>query len=372
MCRVVINIGGEVFETTVGTLGRFPDTLLGNREKRTPYYCTTSRQYFFNRSRMFFDAILFFYQSRGLLSCPPGVAYHLFEEECRFYELPEEAIKRIKPKELQELDADDETKNDNYHKSITFRSKIWDLTQNPETSVFARLFSILSLLFMVMSVISSCVETLPALKAHSHVYEHSPWAINELFLNSFFLLELLLGISCAPNLRNFMKSTMTLVDIIAVVPYFIVLTVAKDQLQSVGFLRIVRLIRITKMFKLSKHCTRLKIVGNILLSCVHEFTTLLICLCIIVILAGSLIYYLEDGGTNGSGFTTIPMGMYWAVQTISTVGYGDVTPLTIGGMLFASAFMLFGAITMSIPVLSIVAKFEAEYDISKAPTDTRS
>ena len=76
-------------------------------------------------------------------------------------------------------------------------------------------------------------------------------------------------------------------------------------------------------------------------------------------------YYLEDRGRNGSGFTTIPQGMYWAIQTISTVGYGDITPFTIGGMLFASAFMLFGALTMSIPVLSIVTKFEAEYDISR-------
>ena len=363
MCH--FSLLGEVFETLIGTLGRFPDTLLGNREKRTPYYCTTSQQYFFNRSRMFFDAILFFYQSRGLLSCPPGVAYDLFEEECRFYELPEEAIKRIKPKELQELIATDAEEEEDVHKTVCVRSKVWDLINNPDTSVFAKLFSLVSSILVALSVISSCIETLPSLRVETDVYESNPWAINELVLNSFFLLELILGIVCAPNLRNFMRSTMTMVDIIAVVPYFIVLTVAKDQLQSLGFLRIVRLIRITKMFKLSKHCSRLKMVGNILLSCVDEFKTLLICLCIIVILAGSLIYYLEDRGKNGSGFTTIPMGMYWAIQTISTVGYGDITPFTIGGMLFASAFMLFGAITMSIPVLSIVAKFEAEYDISK-------
>ena len=74
-------------------------------------------------------------------------------------------------------------------------------------------------------------------------------------------------------------------------------------------------------------------------------------------------YYLEGKGANGSGFDTIPHGMYWAIQTFTTVGYGDIYPYTSCGKLFACAFMIFGALTISLPMLSIVKKFQAQYDL---------
>ena len=68
--RITINISGEVYETQRNTLHRFPDTLLGNVGKRSAYYCSTRREYYFHRNRLFFDAILFFYQSGGILRQP--------------------------------------------------------------------------------------------------------------------------------------------------------------------------------------------------------------------------------------------------------------------------------------------------------------
>ena len=78
--RIRLNIGGEVFETRNRTLRRFPDTLLGDCEKRMLFYCSTTQQYFFDRSRIFFDAILFFYQSGGMVggTTLPLVHIHSF------------------------------------------------------------------------------------------------------------------------------------------------------------------------------------------------------------------------------------------------------------------------------------------------------
>ena len=81
--RIQLNVGGELYETYEKTLRRFPTTLLGDDVKRQLHYCPISDQFFFDRSRVFFDAILFFYQSSGVLSCPSNISYNLFQEECR-------------------------------------------------------------------------------------------------------------------------------------------------------------------------------------------------------------------------------------------------------------------------------------------------
>ena len=100
-CRVILNVGGEIYETYLSTLERFPSTLLGDHVKRRLHYCHTSQQFFFNRSRVFFDAILFFYQSYGLLKCPEDLPLDMFIEECEYFEIPEEAINKLKqPEEL--------------------------------------------------------------------------------------------------------------------------------------------------------------------------------------------------------------------------------------------------------------------------------
>ena len=91
--RAKLNISGQIYETKISTLERFPDTLLGNEEKRNRFYNSRCDQYFLDRSRIFFDAILFFYQS-GILTCPKFVPCELFMEECRFFELPEDVILR--------------------------------------------------------------------------------------------------------------------------------------------------------------------------------------------------------------------------------------------------------------------------------------
>lgn len=239
---------------------------------------------------------------------------------------------------------------------------MWNILQNPKTSTPASLFSSVSLLAVVLSVVSSCLQSVPALDVGTTMFEENPWSIVELVLNTCFLVELVLSILCAPDVKRFLTSTMTLIDIIAILPYFVVLLIDKDKLNTFKFLRVIRLVRVGRMFRFSKQSQRIALVGKILLSCMGDFNTLLLCVAMIVVLAGLLMYYLEDMGENGAGFTTIPVGMYWAIQTLFTIGYGDIVPFTVGGKMFGAAFMLFGASSICIPLLSIIAKFQAEWD----------
>lgn len=162
--RVVLNVGGETYETYLRTLRRFPNTLLGNQDKLNHHLCPSTKQYFFNRSRVFFDAILFYYQSNGILSCPEGVPLELFINECHFYELPEDAIERLKPQEQQDLAQRERNDMHKVHKVDSVRSKVWDLLQNPETSVTAKTFSLFSLFLVAVAVMCTCLETVPSLQ----------------------------------------------------------------------------------------------------------------------------------------------------------------------------------------------------------------
>ena len=92
--RVTLNVGGELFETFEDTLSRYPQTLLGKKDKLKLYYSSQTNQYFFDRNRICFEAILYFYQSNGSLNCPPAVHIQQLEAECQYFQMPQEIINR--------------------------------------------------------------------------------------------------------------------------------------------------------------------------------------------------------------------------------------------------------------------------------------
>ena len=184
--RITINVSGQIYETHAETLGRFPDTLLGDPEKRLSYQDSRINEFFFERGRMFFDSILFFYQSGGILKCPTDVPYQLFVKECRFFQLSEEVIQRAKPTNfkcaegtLEDKEEDDEHSRPDlsgaFPRLKLLKSRIWDVLQRPRTSRLAHWFSIVSLLAVVLSVFSSCLQSVPQLNVETKVYEDNPW-----------------------------------------------------------------------------------------------------------------------------------------------------------------------------------------------------
>lgn len=97
--RIVINVSGLRFETRIKTLDQYPHTLLGNQERRNQYYDSLRDEYFFDRNRPSFDAILYYYQSSGRLRRPVNVPLDIFMEEIRFYELGEDVIDKYRQDE---------------------------------------------------------------------------------------------------------------------------------------------------------------------------------------------------------------------------------------------------------------------------------
>ncbi len=97
--RIVINVSGLRFETQLKTLNNFQDTLLGDPQRRTRYFDPLRNEYFFDRNRPSFDAILYYYQSNGRLRRPVNVPIDVFTEEIKFFELGEEAFNKFREDE---------------------------------------------------------------------------------------------------------------------------------------------------------------------------------------------------------------------------------------------------------------------------------
>ena len=357
--RIILNISGDKYETLEKTLKRFPDTLLGNFNKRQKHISVCANEYFFNRNRNAFEAILFFYQSNGRLSRPPTVNMDIFEEECHFFEIPVSYIQDMKSKEGLTLPDDEEDDLRIY--PLSCQQKIWYFLEIPDTAI-SKAFTILSLTMVAISIIATCLETMNALKVDDTKYGN-PWFVIELSLNSWFLSELALKLIVSPSKLQFFKSSLNWIDLVTVVPYFIAFALDRGQGSSIGFLKIFRLLRVIRLFRLSQHLQQIKIIGKIIKDSLADFQLFLLCLLIIVIFGGSLIYFMENTTPN-TQFTSIPEGIWCALQTIVTLGYGDIVPETVIGKLFMSLFMVFGALTLSLPVLSIVMKFTTQYSLN--------
>ena len=240
--RVTINVSGEIFETFEETFERFPTTLLGNKRRRGKYYNLVTRQYFFDRNRRCFECILYFYQSKGTLNCPKGVPIKVFEEECAFFRIPRRFINDMMKNEGVFPELLFEENNDALVESLPFRLRVWNILERPRTSSNAWRFGMISLSIVCLSIISATMETMSNFDS-----QLAAWSAMELAVNIWFVVELLLRVYFSGNIFGFMSNYMNIVDIVAVIPYFLLLiakmkTVANliKVLKTLKFLRVCR------------------------------------------------------------------------------------------------------------------------------------
>ncbi|KAG5846164.1 potassium voltage-gated channel subfamily A member 1-like [Anguilla rostrata] len=379
--RVLINIAGLRFETQLGTLNQFPDTLLGDPDKRMKYFDPLRNEYFFDRNRPSFDGILYFYQSGGKIRRPVNVSIDVFADEIRFYQLGEEAMERFREDEGFIKEEEKPLPQNEFQKQV------WLIFEYPESSSPARGIAIVSVLVITISIITFCMETLPEFRderelaatsradnATQHRPSHSfsdPFFIIETTCVIWFTFELIVRFFACPSKSEFSKTIMNIIDIMAIVPYFITLgtELAEQQGQgnnngqqamSLAILRVIRLVRVFRIFKLSRHSKGLQILGQTLKASMRELGLLIFFLFIGVILFSSAVYFAEADEPE-SHFSSIPDAFWWAVVTMTTVGYGDMRPVTVGGKIVGSLCAIAGVLTIALPVPVIVSNFNYFY-----------
>ncbi|KAK2833040.1 hypothetical protein Q5P01_016929 [Channa striata] len=381
------------YETQLRTLAQFPDSLLGDPKRRIRYFDPLRNELFLDRSRVCFDAILYFYQSGGRLRRPANVPLDIFLEELRFYELGEEIIDRFKedegfPKEEERPLPTNEMKR-----------RLWMLFEYPESSGGARIIAIISVMVIVISILIFCLETLPEFRNEKEQREQfttiphptianetilippgftpfqDPFFIVESICICWFSFELVVRFICAPSKMHFIKDVMNIIDLFAIIPFFVTLgtELAKDKgtqpSVSLALIRVIRLVRVFRIFKLSRHSRGLQILGQTLKASLRELALLIFFLFIGVILFSSAVYFAEVDRPD-TAFTSIPEAFWWAVVSMTTVGYGDMYPETVGGKLVGSMCAIAGVLTISLPVPVIVSNFSYFYHRDMECEDT--
>ncbi|CAH8537079.1 unnamed protein product [Heterobilharzia americana] len=376
--RIVINVSGLRFETHTDTLNRFPNTLLGCPFRRSRYYDSLRNEYFFDRNRPSFDAILYFYQSGGRLRRPVNVPIDVFTEEIKFYDLGEEIFERYREDEgFTKEDVHILPKN-------KFQRKVWLLFEYPESSTAARCVAIISLLVILISIIIFCVETLP----HFRHYElefiegstelpiisavDTPQVTGTLFILEsicvvWYTFELLVRFAACPQKLTFFRQVMNLIDVVSIIPYAISLgallaeaTKGQNQAMSLAILRVIRLVRVFRIFKLSRHSKGLQVLGRTLKASFRELCLLCFFLFVCVVLFSAAVYFAEVDASEEQ-FPSIIDAFWWAVVTMTTVGYGDMRPVTMWGKIVGSMCAIAGVLTIALPVPVIVSNFNYFY-----------
>lgn len=369
--RVVINVSGMIFETRQNTLSRFPQTLLGNEEKRRHFYVAELNEYFFNRNRAAFEAILYYYQSRGRLKRPVDVPMCIFKQEIEFFQLGDDVLSDIRIKEgYITLHAE----NREYPKNKLQRM-IWKLFDQPDTSILASFLAIFSVVAILLAIMMSILETVPSIKpkkvtsgnmmtnfttAEISADIHSTWFLSELSFNAWFTFEYLVRLVTCPSKCKFFTSLLNFIDLAAIVPFYIMLLLDSSKTTSVSVLRILRIVRVLRIFKLSRYSKSLQIIGYCVLESVRELGLLILCLFFSVVVSASLLYYIELGSTN-TDFISVPATFWFSLQTITTIGYGDMVPHDPFAKLVSAACAIFGAVTLALPVLTFVSNFNTLY-----------
>ncbi|XP_028850239.1 A-type voltage-gated potassium channel KCND1 [Denticeps clupeoides] len=370
-----VNVSGLRFQTWKNTLDRYPDTLLGSSEKEF-FYNEDTQEYFFDRDPEMFRHILNFYRT-GKLHYPRHECIQAFDEELAFYGIVPEIIGdccmeeyRDRKKENQERLAEDteagEATDAPLPPDSTARERLWRAFENPHTSTMALVFYYVTGFFIAVSVIANVVETVPCRPLKGSTKD---LPCGEKYSLAFFCMdtacvliftfEYLMRLFAAPSRCKFMRSVMSVIDVVAIMPYYIGLVMPENEDVSGAFVTL-RVFRVFRIFKFSRHSQGLRILGYTLKSCASELGFLLFSLTMAIIIFATVMFYAEKG-TKGTNFTSIPASFWYTIVTMTTLGYGDMVPNTIAGKIFGSICSLSGVLVIALPVPVIVSNFSRIY-----------
>ncbi|XP_070827643.1 A-type voltage-gated potassium channel KCND2-like isoform X2 [Chaetodon trifascialis] len=382
---IILNVSGTKFQTWRTTLERYPDTLLGSTE-RDFFFHEETNEYFFDRDPDIFRHILNFYRT-GKLHYPRQECISAYDEELAFFGIIPEIIgdccyeeykdrRRENAERLQD-DEEMDMSNDVTPVNLTYREFLWRAFENPHTSTLALVFYYVTGFFIAISVMANVVETVPCGTLPNRSKEMScgdRYALAFFCLDTacvmIFTVEYLLRLIAAPSRYKFMKSVMSVIDVVAIMPYYIGLVMTDNDQVSGAFVTL-RVFRVFRIFKFSRHSAGLRILGYTLKSCASELGFLLFSLTMAIIIFATVMFYAEKGST-ASKFTSIPAAFWYTIVTMTTLGYGDMVPKTIVGKVFGSICSLSGVLVIALPVPVIVSNFSRIYHQSQRAEKRRA
>lgn len=333
---VTLNVSGRCFKINEYFLSIYPSTLLGSKAILY-YYDKIRNEFFFDRDPDCFRYIWNFYHS-GELHCPREECLQSFLDEVAFFGLEvsmlcnccwqetfEPAYEKLTKRNAEQETADKEaTEATNLQRlDATFREKVWITLQEPSFSLIAKLFYLMSVFVIAVSVVANTAETIACegtIRICKEENEETYFNIDTACV-AFFTFEYVARFTVCPHRFRFIISVMSIVDVLAILPYYIDLFLeyfsvgASSGMEALVVLRVLRTLRV---FKLLRHSKRLKKLLQSVRDSATELGLIGFVYMVMVILFSSIIYFAEL--SEGTQFTSIPQAMWYAVITSTTAG----------------------------------------------------
>jgi len=225
------------------------------------------------------------------------------------------------------------------NKNLTLRRRLHEIIFEADTPAGKR-FDVLLIVSIVLSVTAVMLDSVQSVRnEYGGIFFFFEWGFTLLFTAEYFL-----RLYCVGRPRLYATSFYGVVDLLAILPTYISLILPGSQFLLV--IRILRVLRIFRVFKLVQYLGEVDFLLKALRASGRKIAVFLFTVLTLVTIFGSLMYIIEDAQ---NGFTSIPRSIYWAIVTLTTVGYGDITPRTEIGQALAAMIMIFGYAIIAVP-----------------------
>jgi voltage-gated potassium channel len=203
-----------------------------------------------------------------------------------------------------------------------------------------RAFDLILLWCIIISVLAVLLESVASIRERYG----TPLRVAEWFFTILFTIEYVLRLMSVGRPARYAVSFFGVVDLLAIVPTY--LSVLLPGAQTLLVIRALRLLRVFRILKLARFVEEARVLGQALRASRHKITVFFGTVLTLVVILGTLMYLIEG---EAHGFNSIPRSIYWAIVTLTTVGYGDIAPETVLGQILASVVMILGYSIIAVP-----------------------
>jgi voltage-gated potassium channel len=227
-----------------------------------------------------------------------------------------------------------------------WRNRLHEIVFESDT-LTGRIFDLLVIWLIALSLLTVTLESVREIREdYGNLLFYAEW-----FFTILFSIEYILRLLAVRNPLRYALSFYGLVDLLAILPTFISLLIPGTQYFLA--IRILRLLRIFRILKLSEYISEGKVISTALFASRRKISVFLVSILAIVTIVGTVMYVIEG---EANGFTSIPTSIYWAIVTLTTVGYGDLSPKTALGKTLASIVMILGYAIIAVPTGIVTAE----------------
>lgn len=240
-----------------------------------------------------------------------------------------------------------------------FRKKLYEVIFKADTPA-GKAFDVVLIICILASV---GVVMLDSVKDIHSEYE-TPLKAAEWFFTVLFTIEYILRLYCVPSKPKYAISFFGVIDLLSILPTY--LGLLGRALSTLRVIRILRVLRIFRILKLGNHTRQADILRQALYASRQKIIVFLCFVLTLVVIIGALMYSIE-GMQDQTEFTSIPKSIYWAIVTLTTVGYGDISPTTGPGQFLAAIVMLLGYSIIAVPTGIVTAQIVQTPQKSQSP-----